>query len=130
MSRVIDNELRMGGREAYALAELMTTVTDASWSELLDSPARAPSSFRRNLQRAWIDRMGDILLSEEGSPLSPPAPEDARSLARHHLSRIETRIDEVLEEGAPDDMSRAHLEESRARIVRMLEASVTYRVEG
>jgi hypothetical protein len=121
--RMVDNELRMPDGEPYTLAEYLRTVTDGIWSEIFATPARTPDSFRRNGQRMYLDGFEQMLLKREGSAASPPAPEDARSLARHHLTRIADRIDEVLDR-ITDDMHAAHLAESRARIRRALEASM------
>lgn len=126
LARMIDNEVRMpGGGEAYTLAELMETLTEAIWRELGDAPEapRNADSFQRNLQRVLLDRYAGILLSEGSSA----APEDARSLARHELKELARRIDRALEmESDLDAVNRAHLDESRARIRRALEASISY----
>jgi len=59
----------------------------------------------------------------------PPVPADARALARLHLKEISGRIDKVLGAGnlAIDDTSRAHLEECRHRIAKVLEAHIDAR---
>jgi len=129
--RMVDNEVRMPDGQPYTAAEFMATVTDEIWAELFASPVRAPDSYRRNAQRMLLDEYETILIQRDGSPLSPPAPEDARSLARHHMGRIADRIDAVLEDGSGlGDMTRAHLEESRARIHRVLDASMSYEAGG
>ncbi len=128
--RMVDNELRMPDGDPYTLAEYLGTVTDGIWSELFAAAARSPDSFRRNVQRMYLERFEEMLLRREGSSFNPPAPEDARSLARHHLTRIADRIDEVLDGGVGDDMHQAHLSESRARIRRALDASMMVEAES
>ncbi len=130
--RMLDNETRMPeGTEFYPASELFTTLTGAIWSELgLDASgrvtgrARPATSFRRNLQRVHLDRLIDLLLDRVGGFLSSSTPEDARSLARHELGRLSHRMGQALRTGGLDTMTRAHLEESKARIDRALEASL------
>lgn len=125
LARMIDNEVRMpNGAEAYTVAELFSTLTDAIWLEI--TPPRAPGSidsFRRNLQRTHLQEMIDIL-HDIRTPGTPPAPEDARSLARLELNDISDRLQRALRSGSLDRTTRAHLMESQARIARALDASL------
>ncbi|MFQ6045800.1 MAG: hypothetical protein ACE5PT_05480 [Gemmatimonadales bacterium] len=102
------------------------TLSAAAWMEL-GGGTRAPravNSFRRNLQRSHLNGLVDLLISR-----SPVVPEDARSLARYELRGISERIATALSSGALLDVAtRAHLEESKARIDRALEASMTVTV--
>jgi hypothetical protein len=127
--RLIDNETRVSsGDRPYRVSDLFTSLTDAIWSELGGEgrSAQAPDSFRRNLQRAHLRRLSSLLLDDGGAgPVA--APEDARSLARQELKRLSTRMGTLLRGRSLDAMTRAHLEESKARIDRVLEASL---VEG
>lgn len=137
LHRVVDNRVRApAGVESYSLGELMGTVTGAVWSEV-ESPSspREVDSYRRNLQRAHLDEMEGLLLEEEvpGIGGTVSVPEDARSLAWAELSDLSDRIGTALDAGG--DLSRetrAHLEASRARIERLLEASLalTRETEG
>jgi hypothetical protein len=54
-------------------------------------------------------------------------PADARSLARSHLKKIQTRIGTLLqaENAKMDDITRAHLDESKEKIDRVLMASLS-----
>lgn len=128
LARMIDSELRVtGGASAYAPAELFESLTDAIWSELAaPGRPRAVDSFRRNLQRAHLDRLQYLMLAGLTGDEGPDVPEDARSLARLELEEISARIGRALEAGAElDRMTRAHLRESKARVDRALEAGVT-----
>lgn len=133
LHRVVDNRLRVApGEEAFELTELFETVTDAVWSEL-EAPSRVGEigSLRRNLQRAHLERMTALLLQEEvqGIGGTVSIPEDARSLARAELSGLSDQIGRALRSGVSDAMTAAHLSESRARIDRALEASLTLKPE-
>ena len=57
---------------------------------------------------------------------SSSVPADARALARLHLKEIAGRIGMVLEtrNTSLDDTTRAHLEESKHRIAKVLEANL------
>jgi hypothetical protein len=127
--RLIDNETRMAqGDRPYRVSDLFSNLTDAIWSELGEEgqPARSPDSFRRNLQRAHIRRLSSLLLNDGGSgPVA--APEDARSLARQELKQLSARMGTLLAGSGLNAMTRAHLAESKARVDRVLEASL---VEG
>ncbi len=122
--RMIDNDVRMpDGSGVYPVSELLGTLTAAIWSELGERPERARpiDSFRRNLQRGFIEEYSLLL-----QPRLIGVPEDARSLVRYELSRLSDRIGAVLEADPPlDTMTLAHLAESKARIDRVLAVSLT-----
>lgn len=124
--RMIDNEARVaGGTEAYRASELFATLSAAIWSELGASGAARPVGlFRRNLQRAHTEQLVDLLMDTPGGFPTATTPEDGRSLARRELRQVSERIERALGSDGPDDMTRAHLEESKARIDRALEASL------
>ncbi len=83
------------------------------------------NSFRRNLQRGYTDRLIAFVVAPP-----PGAPEDARSLARWHLKRISGRIEAGLRGSGLDDITRAHLDETRARIERALNAEWSVGARG
>ncbi len=128
--RLIDNEVRTpAGQRPYRASELFETLTQAIWSELGRAGAARPAtSFRRNLQRAHLERLTELLLDTAGGFPTAATPEDGRSLARRELRELSGRIGEALRAEGPDAMTRAHLEESKARIDRALEASLHFRV--
>ncbi len=121
---MVENELRVTG-DAYTAAELFNATTGAIWSEVSGSQARPVNVFRRNLQRAHTDHLIELLLSE-----SPAVPEDARSLARLHLKRIGSRAEAALGQSGLDDFTEAHLDETKARIERALNAKVSYELNN
>lgn len=88
-------------------------------------------SMRRNLQRVHLGRMTTLLLHEEvqGIGGAVSIPEDARSLARVELSDLSHDIERALRSGGLPEMTAAHLAESRARIERALEASISLELE-
>ena len=110
------------GDMPLTLAEIFRTLTDAIWADLPngDKASIAKSSIiRRNLQREYLKDLSNIVLRGR-------VPADARSLARMHLRDAAKRIDLALKdkELSKDDTLRAHLEESKEQIAKVLNAGI------
>jgi hypothetical protein len=102
------------------MTDLFAGLESAIWSEL-SRPAEGIGSIRRNLQREHLKTLSRLALRTHGS-----IPEDATSLARAALVRLKRRTEEKLHDrGFRDPASRAHLEETQARIEAALHAQVT-----
>jgi hypothetical protein len=129
LRRVQQNALKVGKDEQpLTIAEVFRGLTDGIWSELPNGSAKPDkptplSIVRRNLQREHLKRLSSMVLGK-GTAGSVPA--DARSLARMHLRDISKRIQAMLENKhiAVDETTRAHLEECRERIAKVLDASM------
>lgn len=128
LSRVQDTELKFSGEDAFTMPELFSGITDAVWVEL-DKNADAKqwtnsdafvSSFRRGLQREHLKQLIKLVLDADSG-----TPEDARSLARLHLTQINDRLKTVLQNSKAklDEYSVAHLEESQDRVDKALAAN-------
>ena len=102
-----------------------------------DEKGPSLSTIRRNLQREHLRRLCTMVLGNRRSPYEDlygflliggggSAPADARSLARLHLKEIGGRLDKVLDRKGVtiDDTTRAHLEECRHKIGKVLEANL------
>jgi hypothetical protein len=151
LRRVQNNALKAGKDEQpLTVAEVFRALTDGVWGELPVGPppppkngkeSKAPngsSIIRRNLQREHLRRLSELVLGQKSSGSSSSmliillggggttAPPDARSLARMHLREIGKRIDTKLgdKQALVDDTTRAHLEECRERIAKVLGASM------
>ena len=129
LARVQDTELKFAeGEDAFTLPELFSGITEAVWEELGQNPGAKQwtnsdafiSSFRRGLQREHLKQLIKLVLDADSG-----TPEDARSLARHHLGQIHTRLQSVLQtaQGKLDTYSLAHLEESQVRVAKALDAN-------
>ena len=127
LRRVYDNEFRTPAEEdALTLAELLQTVSDAVFTELLGEPngdisEREPmiSSLRRDLQSAMTGRL--ISLSLEGRSM----PRAVRTLASMHLREIDGELTRLLNEyNRPqlDAYTAAHLVDLHERIDKALNA--------
>lgn len=125
LTRLQDGEVKVAANEdAYTLAEHLKSITDALFSELNAPPAGEFNnrnsyipSYRRNLQRAALKQLADLVLKKEGQP------EDARVLLRMYLTDVAQKIDAVLAKGdlKLDDYARAHLVDTRLRLKQVLE---------
>jgi hypothetical protein len=135
LKRMIDNQVRVEG-EAYGPGDLLPRLTDAIWSELDTAPPRsvAINSFRRNLQRAYVERLIDFVLDTTSfitisiaGAEQVSTPEDVRSLARLELAELSDQIEGLLGDPSLDRDTRAHLSETNVRIDRALDAAVEVR---
>jgi hypothetical protein len=141
LTRLQNNALKVDNDEQpLTIAEVFRTLTEGIWSEYPVKGApdgkrpNGSSIIRRNLQRAHLKELTSLVLgsSDNGGFVifigrsSAPVPPDAKSLARMHLREIEGRITAALNDKSVtlEDTTRAHLEECRERIQRVLSASM------
>jgi hypothetical protein len=125
LTRLHDSELKVAtDADALTAAELLERLTKAVYSEV-DSTKEgeftnrkpAISSLRRNLQRAYLRRISQITLGETS------APEDCQTVAFAELGGLKTRIDSLVNGQVKlDSYSKAHLQETSARIAKVLDA--------
>jgi hypothetical protein len=141
LARISDNELRFApGEKPFTMADMFTGLDSAIWSEL-DRGAPSISSLRRNLQREQLKHLIRLVVRPEpprpaGPPLpfapppTPPPPDDASTLARASLVRLQGKIKRALAGAAiTDATTRAHLEETQALISSALQAHVEQAVD-
>lgn len=132
LARVQNNSLKADKDEKpLTIAEMFRSLTDGIWSDLGDKVKDAKegkrpfssSVIRRNLQREHLKNLYALVL---GSRSSVP---DACSLARMHLREINKKIVATLEDKqvVAEDTTRAHLEECREHIEKVLNASMQVR---
>jgi hypothetical protein len=117
------------------IAEIFRALSEASFADLPGADGKASavktSVIRRNLQREYVGRLSGIVLGRPtGSGLfllfggGGSIPPDARSLARLHLKEAARRIDDGLK-AEKDDTAKAHLDEMKEQIEKVLKATVT-----
>lgn len=118
LQRVQDNELRFKKGEApFTMAELFQNTRKAVWQEL-DEGSNI-NSFRRELQRMHLYFLGNMVVK------SPALlPHDAVTLARADLVEIKDKINQNLSAKNFDAYSKAHLEETEAKIDAALSAQM------
>jgi hypothetical protein len=149
LSRIQNQQLQAdNGTDPLRLDEVFRSLTDGIWGDLDKMPEAkdakgaklAYTTLRRNLQREYLRRLSSMVLGDRNNSFGDAltyiifvggggggsVPADARALARLHLKEIAGRINMVLEtkNAALDDTSRAHLEECKQRIAKVLEANL------
>lgn len=119
-ARILDAEFKFGADSVLGIPELMGDLTEAIWSEAWTAPGKNIPGMRRDLQRAYIDRLVQIVTE---APERTPA--DARAVARLSLEDLSARLGRRLTPPFSfDDYTLAHLKESKARIDKALEAGL------
>lgn len=134
LNRLVDFPLYFEGQQQpLGMYQIFDEVASAIWSEL--ESKQNIDSFRRNLQRAHLSRLVSLVADPQGTPYYSPSsgrrsvgtlmpPQDARSFARANLVSIRSNIDSVLAQGSLNPETQAHLDETRARIVAVLDAGI------
>ncbi len=122
LARLRDAELKTSPDQVLGIPELFDSLQTSIWREVLPATAStdAPlklSSLRRGLQRQYLEVLSSLVLRQAN------APEDARSMAWYHLRQLNAGLDRTLRRRQEMDIyTRAHLEESRDRLTKILEA--------
>lgn len=131
LERLHDGEMRVAPEaDVLTTSELIERLTKSIFSEVEtikegDYSARKPaiSSLRRNLQRSYLKSLSRLAMGNSG------APQDCQTIAYDQLSRLSQRMNALLQNGAVaaklDPYSRAHLQESKDRIQKVLEAKLS-----
>jgi hypothetical protein len=128
MARLIENETA-NGSEAYSPITMMSDLRKGIWSEL--PSGRKIDTYRRNLQKAHIDRLA-YLMTAENQPKKPDfggyqkstvvntSQSDIRSLARAELNILKRNIGNAVARTS-DRMSKYHLQDAEERIDMILD---------
>ncbi|WP_425593531.1 zinc-dependent metalloprotease [Cellulophaga baltica] len=128
IARIIENET-INGKEAYALTTMMKDLRTGIWSEL--SRGSKIDTYRRNLQKAHIDRLAYLMTAESqtksrrSSPYVKSTPlntsqSDVRSVARAELNILKRVIKAAIGRTS-DSMSKYHLQDAVVRIDQILD---------
>jgi hypothetical protein len=120
LTRLRDAELRQPTAQTLTIPELFSSLQTAIWQEMVDSKGTLHlSSLRRGLQREYLNQLADMVLRRSG------VPDDARTLAWYSLKQLRGHLDDALRRGGNMDLAtRAHLEETRDRILKTLDAQL------
>jgi hypothetical protein len=117
MQRLIEGQT-MRPDTAYALDDMLDDVRNAVWSEL--STGAAVGTYRRNLQRAHVERLEWLMSDEAESDDVDVSQSDIGAVVRGSLEELRVGIDRALVR-APDRITRLHLRDIRERIDRILD---------
>ena len=127
MARMIENET-LNGNKAYKLTTMFYDLRQGVWSELYNG--RTIDTYRRNLQRAHINRL-DFLLNKQRNQRGANAgyfkqstvsidQSDIRAMVRGELNRLKRDIRANISKAA-NTTSRYHLQDAIARIDKALD---------
>lgn len=128
MARLIEQQTLYGSK-AFTLVELTSNLRKGIWSELYSGATI--DAYRRNLQKAHIDRLGYILTAKNQSKLPEyggyqkstainTSQSDIRSVARAELINLKNQINSS-KSTFSDQLSRYHLDDSITRIDNLLD---------
>ncbi len=122
LNTLVDYEARLGNR-TYTLAEYMADLRQGVWGDLNQGRVTI-DVYRRNLQRAYIDRINTELNPPPPSPTAARPTgwgSDVRAMYRADLRSI----DQMASRAAPkatDAITRVHLADIRSEIAKALDA--------
>ena len=108
--RMVENQT-LNGAKAYTVITLMYDLRRGIWAELYSK--KSIDTYRRNLQRAHISRLGTLM--SKGTDIS-----DIKPVVRGELNRIKRDTKRAIAT-APDTMTRYHLQDVVERIDTILD---------
>ena len=130
MAKLISAEAALG-KDAYTLTEFMSDLQKGIWSEVYER--KTISVYRRNLQKAYIERMNTLINPSAGGgggsfggivitfgPTLDPKKTDIVSVARGTLRSLKSDISAAIP-AASDRMTRYHLQDVVDRIGKILD---------
>ncbi len=130
MAKMISAEAALG-RNAYSLTEFMSDLQKSIWKEVYER--KSINVYRRNLQKAYIERLNSIINPNLGGglqsfggititfgPVLDPKKTDILSIAKGTLRNLKSDITAALP-GIPDKMTRYHLQDIVDRISKILD---------
>jgi len=122
LARLRDAELKSAPETALRMPEVLNTVQKNVWQEVLQPTNKKMeiSTFRRSLQREHLAILIGMVLRKTN------VPEDARSLAWYELRQLREGLSKSIRnlDRNADAYTRAHLEETRDRISKVLNAQI------
>ena len=122
LARLRDAELKSAPETALRMPEVLDTVQKNVWQEVLQPTNKKMeiSTFRRSLQREHLAILIGMVLRKTN------VPEDARSLAWYELRQLREGLSKSIRnlDRSADAYTRAHLEETRDRISKVLNAQI------
>lgn len=113
LNRLIESKA-VHGTEVYSCLDLFRETRTGIWSELGKGSTIGP--FRRNLQRAYINKMSELIKLEEDKYDQT----DIKALARATLKKIQKDIDAALK-SQKDELTLYHLQDAHDRIEEILD---------
>jgi hypothetical protein len=134
MLRLVEYEALEKPGTTYTLADLLTDLKQGVWGELDASSVRV-DVYRRNLQRAYLESIDNLLNPPEPQPAAAGEeggggrrgggggqryPSDVRAALRGHLFELQTEVNAAMPK-AGDGMTRLHLRDLQMEIEKLLD---------
>ena len=111
MKRLVEQEA-FHGQEAYSLGEMLDDLRGGVWSEV--GSGEATDAYRRNLQRAYLDRMKTLMWDDNAME------SDVATFARGQLMTLKTELEAAVD-GASHQPTQWHFMDAIVRIEMMLD---------
>lgn len=125
LARVIENET-LNGAQSYPLMTLLEDLTDGIWREV--KKGKTPDTYRRNLQRAHIERLAYLLSEEQklsdnqrrygGYTTIDVSQSDIRAAARAELNGLYKMVN--AKRKSAKGIAKAHLEDAKSTLEQIL----------
>lgn len=116
---LLGNMRQFGSQKAFAADEYLSVIHQGIWKELQSPISGDIDPYRRNLQKAYVGAMQDILLSDKPEETET----DVYSIVRADMIDLQTGISQALPK-VSGKLSRYHLEDMQSRIKKALEAKL------
>ncbi len=117
MKRLIETEA-LHVSEAYSLINMFEDVRQGIWSEIYSKgTVLEMDPYRRNLQRAYLDKMKDLMEMKDDKMNQT----DIKAITRANLKILKNDIREVLSKAKRASATRYHLNDTMDRIDEILE---------
>jgi len=122
MARLMENE-EINGKDAYSLLDMMTDLRKGLWSEVYNG--RSIDRYRRNLQRAYVEKMGELMTEEQDEIPARyrswvtrsnvnVSQSDIRPVVRGELTTLQRQLRNTANSG--DTLTRYHKQDLLKRI--------------
>jgi len=125
LARMIENET-LNGYNAYTIYEMLEDLRKGLWQEVYQG--NTPDTYRRNLQRAHVERLGYLLNEEQNlrqgqlqSSITrvDVSQSDIRAAARAELTQIYDLANK--KQKTAKGIGKAHLEQVKSSVIKLLE---------
>jgi len=120
LARLAELESRVNRpSDTMSLADLFDWTDASIFGDLSSNSLHSVPRHHRTLQHAYAEMLIRIMLQPD-----PGTPNDARTLARHHLVWLNGQLADTLRRGSADAPTTANLEDIKTLVDRALQANV------
>lgn len=116
VNRLVEQET-LDGAAAYQATDFLADVRKGIWSEVYGDGAPVVDAYRRNLQRAYIETLGDRINGRAATA------DDARAFFRGELKTLDADLKNALARST-DRATRMHIEDIQNQIAHALDPAI------